>query len=852
MVRVVAVVAVAVRSLVLSMSLCAAAQPLPYGPACFYYSPATTRGDEDAQDDPSSQAAEREGDSRGDKVFAPLPRGEDATRRTDCQEALFAQYHVLEGDLAERTSRCWSYFHSGPGQLGLTDNHRRRMDVALLLEPGHFVFLNYHSELHYTGHLEGCPRETGAGGGRSPGSGNPEEEEKGERAESGLGGGEADRSQLTEEERAPSDEGTQEGEASRSQLTEEERAPSDEGTQEGEGDEEEEEEEGRGKRRRRDVSPFWEPDEEEGEWNEMDEYDDDLEWAMESGQFLATEGTKRGDEDVREYLDCLNGAVASAREGDPTFPPLVFEYRAEFACHYFHGNVFRGRRTGNLYGSLQRLLVGEHPEDSLVTGGALLGRAGGVGEPALLRRLLQDDSLSGFVTVRGGWEEKRDLSSLMQGYCLGKFGSSRDPAQDLGGFAELQASAAGANLAKMCEKKRLTMTRLGYGPKQLTTMSLQNLRFLVQQRSFRGFEVIHFIGYELRPWLFGLIFRVLQERHRLKREQADDVTGITVCKLYLNSLYGFSYKESKNFNTTTLVSQSWLEQKRVSGDPNLVACTLVGTRPARRYSARRDTRCRRRSTPSSGSRPAASTPREEMVFALSRKNPDALVRNIAQLASTVLCNSRNIFYAKILFLLTVMDPGRLQLAYVDTDSVMLWAHHRDPVDNVRPEFLDLFKEYYHSIFEDLSSSLPQNNRLKNEGIFSSSFFYTLKQYTLLPLPPLEGGEENGGEALRKTKGIPRQARVKMQPSHFRLPDVDDGQDPLQKRDKLLSASWIMRGTRGLQVMMSIRTSALPNPVNLKRHSLVRMVLLFLTMQYSPIFCFSVSPHDVPDTVTPRR
>ena len=766
-----------------------AAQPLPYGPAQFYYNPREReRGVRDGGKGGSDDDEQEE-----EASFRPLPRMEDATRRLNCQESLFCQYQVLERH--PQAQRCFTQFHAGPGQLSLSDDHRRRADCTLLLEPGHLLFLQYHSELHYAGHTALCPRAV---------------------VGASSGGGDDGPAAAEKDEEPPWFE-----------CEPEQRCYLSSSSEEPEEEEDGEEEEGTGSKRARWAME----DYHRTTWT--DDEDDEREETMTRGEFSPGTSTRRINQLQSGYVDFLNEAVAAARRADPSYPPLRFEAHFEYACDYFHGNAFRARRSEKSYcaGGLLRLLREEHPRDSVVGGAVGRGPLGGgkIGERELLRRLLTDDELGGFVTVRGGAEGRRDIASLMQAFCLGKFGSEDDPEGDLGPLAR---RLEGDRLEKRCRGKRLTMTRLGYAPQQLTTMSVQNLRFLVQERRFTNFTLVHYIHYEQRPFLFPAIFRVLQERHRLKRESPDDVSGIAACKLYLNALYGYSYKESSNFCTTRLATHTTLVKTRAMADPKLVACTLMGTRPRPRgkKGGRRDLRKASRSPP----KPPAA---EELVFAVTRRNPDAAIFNLSELAASVLCSSRLIFFSHILFLLTVLDPTRAQLCYLDTDSLMIFVRHRKFEDNLRPEFLRLFERHRNAVLEDADSPWAQNNRLKLEGVFGGSLFTTLKCYTLLPLE--EEGEHE--EEVKKTKGIGRVPREKMNRALFSLPPpgADASED-----SRPLTASWVLRATRGLTMTMHVRTARLPNPTNFKRFCVVTLLsirtqrpALFLT-----VFLLLQSPH----------
>ncbi len=310
-----------------------------------------------------------------------------------------------------------------------------------------------------------------------------------------------------------------------------------------------------------------------------------------------------------------------------------------------------------MYRSLSHLLRKEHGEDSL-TGFPKRKMT----EENLLRSILTNNEFEGFVTIRGGAETRLDLPSLVQGFCLEKFNSSEDPVRDLGEYAvemtrldrgvpsSLTKEEVQERLRKNCKNRNLTMTRLSFHPNQVTTMSCDYLRFLVMERKFVSFEVVHFIHYEKKSWLFDLIFKVLQERQSLKKGKADPL-GEQTCKLYLNSvmhtlvfssfmslpicmcffqMYGHTFKETTSFTNTSIVSQSTCLEKKVAQDPNLVSCSLLGTRPTRgrRTTGRTDRRCRPKSD---SKRPKSS--QEEMVFAISRRAPNSRICNIAQIAA---------------------------------------------------------------------------------------------------------------------------------------------------------------------------------------------------------------------------
>ncbi len=138
--------------------------------------------------------------------------------------------------------------------------------------------------------------------------------------------------------------------------------------------------------------------------------------------------------------------------------------------------------------------------------------------------------------------------------------------------------------------------------------------------------------------------------------------------------------------------------------------------------------------------------------------------------------------------------------------------HRDLIENVRPQMRNLFKTHWKNVFSDPSSELPQNNRMKIESVHRSSYFRTLKNYFL----EAEGGEEGEGEqAVKRAKGIPWRVRENMTESHFRAgKERGDLEEPL-------ATSWAMGSTRGLQMVLFVRSTALASRVNYKRYVMVR-------------------------------
>ncbi len=243
--------------------------------------------------------------------------------------------------------------------------------------------------------------------------------------------------------------------------------------------------------------------------------------------------TARDDELLIRYCRALNDACQKAGF------PVEFGHRIEYECDYFHNNEIEPGRT-----DLRKLLEEELGDECLVG-----FRESTFTESELLRRILFDGDFGGFCTIRGGFESREDTAALMHAF-LHTHQRPRG-VDELGEYAvevrrqELGLVTSGEARQKLGKeiKRRpaLTMVRRSYGPDTLTTMSMENLRFLVKERHLTGFRLVHVARYNLRTWHHQLVADMLQRRWELKKTGAGMLAEKT-CKLFLNS--GFGYQVS--------------------------------------------------------------------------------------------------------------------------------------------------------------------------------------------------------------------------------------------------------------------------------------------------------------------
>ena len=462
----------------------------------------------------------REGrDLKGERLLVPFNKSQDRTRKIDSQEGLWCQYQIFER--YPECLRAFSYFFSGPGQVSVTDNFRRKVDLCVITKPGHFLFKNYHSTLHYANHPPSCPRSEG----------------------------------VWENDSLDSDH-------SRCSSSDDECSDEDE-DDDCEWKKKRERRKMRGGRGGKDEARI-------EDWKFCEQPCDDLDKEEESvlrrmereREFVLDPPTVEGNDAIREYLEKLNEWVDKERATNSDYPDLHFEFNYDLACDFFHGKMLNSKRDDACYPNLEKLLSNEHPLQSITK----LPRKR-INEKSLLRKILLDDDMTGLVGIEGGICMTRDIVFFQQGFALTKH--QTEDVDELGDLPlDLLASELDVvrnktyvteeeletrkkrevflkdELRKRCRKRNLTMANLAFkdstrDENHISTLSTQYLKFLVQHRGLRHFRIRHFVHMTLKDYHFSFIYPIIQERHRLKREKKGDSLKAAGCKLFLNSRYVF-------------------------------------------------------------------------------------------------------------------------------------------------------------------------------------------------------------------------------------------------------------------------------------------------------------------------
>ncbi len=556
-----------------------------------------------------------------------------------------------------------SNFHAGPGQLTFGSDRRQTADLTLIREPGRIEVHNFHGfYYHYTGHAANCPL----------------------------------RRRLGQED-----------------------------------DEDEEEEEDRGLLRMNDK-------------------------------------TTSGDAFKRGLVEALNGVGLGLR----------FSYRAHLECDLFHGNGVededddnggvrrrrrqRGRRRRNVL--TYEKLTERHGDDVLAP-----FEKKSFSQDELVRAVVEE-GLQGFVTLRGGTTEPADGDadddkvSRLFGFCqqlstprmedipeftigqvLQRYGVGREGSTEAEGLEAL--SRAEKHLENVC-RTPLNLTRLSFdseGPGH--TLWTDQFRWLVNKRGLRGFRVVHFVHYHARTWLRPFLEQNLQARWNIRNDPSKKLDS-HIYKLLNNGFYGYNSIQATTFPKVSVNTGETLCKRavrrnyrgRVIEEEPIESLLFLGCRSRR--GPRRDLdgeddddneaggmpgaegdrssrRRRRRRRQQGGRRAPERRPKSELLFLVTRKNLNAKLLNLHHVSGAILGLSKVIFYDHILHFLRTLDPSKAELAYLDTDSIIL-ALSEDELDQcVERDLREEYEERRGSTFVDESSQLHQTGKLKVEMVASS-------------------------------------------------------------------------------------------------------------------------------------
>ena len=211
--------------------------------------------------------------------------------------------------------------------------------------------------------------------------------------------------------------------------------------------------------------------------------------------------------------------------------------------------------------------------------------------------------------------------------------------------------------------------------------------------------------YAHKHYLTPYVEDLVQRRHELKRSADPDPLLLDQLKLLFNGLYGYLMLEPKNFPRTRVVSETTLARQ--------------GLRP------RPDGDGQFRRSPESGvyevgllgvlDRGPERPP--ELLYSVNAHRSTARTANALQWSGTILGQSRSLLFGKLLVFLRYFDPRRLEVAYCDTDSILLAVASPDLATLLRPRYRARWPAIAAFLFEDPTAERQQSGLLKVEGVW---------------------------------------------------------------------------------------------------------------------------------------
>jgi hypothetical protein len=199
--------------------------------------------------------------------------------------------------------------------------------------------------------------------------------------------------------------------------------------------------------------------------------------------------------------------------------------------------------------------------------------------------------------------------------------------------------------------------------------------------------------------------------------------------------------------------------------------------------------------------PKKKKKKAELLYAVVVRQKRAKIRNLMNVASFILQNSRVHFFGVLHKLLSLLDKRYCSVDYVDTDSILISSTFPDLASCLRERNPEN-EESLNGLMEDCDSRVSQHGKLQHEGRFTIALFRSAKSYLL-------GGEEHD---MRRMKGVSRTVQALLTEDYF-------NQDPEQNAGVVRSRS--LRPTRAGQIMMLQETKTMLASFNLKAKADVR-------------------------------
>lgn len=215
---------------------------------------------------------------------------------------------------------------------------------------------------------------------------------------------------------------------------------------------------------------------------------------------------------------------------------VTFHYHKSYSCDWVHGKPLKSLNPNSdkTYFNIHELLSAERSQEFYQpppTHQEFLNKE-------TLVRDIVNDKITGFITVRGGRENrsKQDASSHF-GFCVQNFAPrseqissfTRQQMSEFNGFANVQQAE---ELIDKQPARTLNSTTFH----QEETISTNYLKWLIKERNFVDFEITHFLWYKFGNHTRDFIEPLLQLRHEMKK--MGNLAAAEILKLLVNGHYG--------------------------------------------------------------------------------------------------------------------------------------------------------------------------------------------------------------------------------------------------------------------------------------------------------------------------
>lgn len=313
---------------------------------------------------------------------------------------------------------------------------------------------------------------------------------------------------------------------------------------------------------------------------------------------------------------------------------------------------------------------------------------------------IADGSITGFVTLQGGYETPSNDANDFFGYCVQQYTPT---SSELSEFTLDQIKHFKGN-EKYLETKQIGLTLNSGSFHSEETVSTIYLQWLIKTRGFFGYRITHFIEYKFANHCKLFLEPLLQKRHTAKTKK--DFVSAECLKLLCNGSFGYNAIESSNYNTCRIITGSTLKRYATSmaGYLSLDRIQLIGI-----VESKKDV--------------------FDFLYSIILSGEDRPIQNCLPKAVAILSNSKKLFLNHIHLLLECLDPALAELCYIDTDSCIFSFTHPKLEQCIRPEKKSYFLKQ-DIIVHNEQCKQSFHGKLKCEGVYVGGRFRTIKIYRL--------------------------------------------------------------------------------------------------------------------------